>query len=163
MNEWKENPIFVSGTAKNSTIRERFGYYDENSDGWLMDNELYRTIRANQLRWKRFLIFWSKIDKTGDKWVKADEALDGLKEMIDPNFSKFQADEFIALFDRDGDGRVHQIQWWMQESKQWDIKRELEIAERAKRERFTRSWNIYDGDRDKLVSFEELRYVLDLL
>ena len=132
MHEWSANPLFVSAGAKTSTIRERFGYYDENSDGWLDNAELYRTIRANQIRWKRFLTFWYTIDETGDGWTDTSEALPGLREVMDPDMSEAQADALIAMFDKNGDGRVHQIEWWMKESKDWDTKREKEIAKRVR-------------------------------
>ena len=87
--EWSDNLIFMAANSKSSSIRERFGYYDENGDGYVTNKELYRVIRANQIRWKGFETLWSKIDVTGDNWTdtSASEAHPGLKEVMGSDLS----------------------------------------------------------------------------
>ena len=44
--EWFANRLFLAARSSESGVRERFGYYDENADGFVDRNELYRVVRA---------------------------------------------------------------------------------------------------------------------
>ena len=91
MPEWSANRLFLPKSASESTVRERFGYYDENADGFVTRNELYRVIRASAVRWNRFEKFWSLLDPTGDSWTDFYEALDGLRAAMGSDLTEFQA------------------------------------------------------------------------
>jgi hypothetical protein len=52
------------------------------------------------------LAFWSHLDPTGDGWTDVDEALDGMREYMDPEISEYQCEQFLAGYDRNHDGRV---------------------------------------------------------
>ena len=92
MSEWSNKLIFMAKTSNNAAIRERFGYHDENGDGVLERNELYHVIRDSQIRWQKFSILWSHLDPTGDGWTDVSEALDGMKEYVNPDITEYECE-----------------------------------------------------------------------
>ena len=160
--EWSDNLLFVSKTSSDAVIRERFAYHDENEDGYLTRDELYHVIRPNQVRWRKFLIFWGHLDPTGDGWTDTSEALDGMRE-INPETSEYECEQFLKKYDRNSDGRVHKFEMWMAEGEEWDKQRAAENKERAYKEMFAPGWFTYDADRDFSLSWSDVRYVRDLI
>ena len=47
LHEWESNLLWIPKNSTPAVVRERFGYYDENSDGMIQRFELYNVIRAN--------------------------------------------------------------------------------------------------------------------
>ena len=127
LNEWEANLLWIPRNSTPAVVRERFGYYDENSDGRIQRNELYNVIRANQQRWARFNTFWPQIDINGDAYTNLDEALEGLRAMMNnPNLSQAEAQALLNKYDKNHDGRVHKIEFWAAESHFWGHERDAE-------------------------------------
>ena len=52
---------------------------------------------------------------------------------------------------------------WMIESKEWDKEREALIKEATKKAEFTPGWFYYDANRDLQLTWDEVRYVRDVV
>ena len=75
------------------------------------------------------------------------------------NLTEYEALAFLNLYSKTGDGRVHKMHMWLQQSNEWDKQREFLIKEAVKKAKFDPVWFVYDADRDWQVSLEDLEYV----
>ena len=150
LSEWEANLLWIPKNSTPAVVRERFGYYDENSDGKIQRMELYSVIRANQQRWARFNTMWPKIDVNGDAYTNLDEALDGLREMMNnPDLTQAEAEALLTKYDKNRDGRVHKIEFWAAETHFWEQGRDADWAEYDwNHNKFNPTWYNYDVNRD---------------
>ena len=165
LNEWEANLLWIPDHSTPAVVRERFGYYDENSDGKIQRDELYNVIRANQQRWSRFDRLWNQIDVNGDAYTNLDEALEGLRVMMNnPNLSQAEAQALLNKYDKNKDGRVHKIEFWAAESHFWDHNRDDEFKDYSwNQHKFNSGWFMYDVNRDFEITYDELRSMREII
>ena len=161
LDEFKNAPNnpFVSAAEDAS---DKFKYLNLNGDGKLEFVEVYKTVRGEQIQREKFDEIWKKLDTNEDGVTSAAEALPGL-EIIHSSLTLDEAKNKLEHYKPDDNGDVYRHIAENEHREAW-IKAHREKAnQEMSKAAFEEAWSVYDRNHDKKATYEEIRYIREIL